>query len=439
MAFFGSKSQAESSTATNCFNIAKPARVSFTRFIALRLMSEYTIDPKCTNQNLVDFFQKEKIAEMKKQPAPDGPIGLNHIPCANQSEALRLAHMATHSGHMTILRLLLTKSSPEHGTSNSGETVLHSAVREGRTDIIPELVRRGEDINITDFHGNTPLMWALMNGHIEAVKQLVSLGCDVNLCDAQGNTPLLMAIRLGCEEIVDILLEAGADVAAKGTPGENTALHEAIGRFASINIIRKLVAKGGKCLDIPNDHGVTPLLLAITHSSIHAVKLLLSVNVKVNYEARVMSFGFHNCTPIQHCLHQILLPLAQQTTSHQVTKKRVRNQMIILSMLLAAGATWYGQLSTLYSLVTKIKSYLEHLYNRDEFSLIVCCQLDEICKILSRPRSLLDLCRQSLRAFHGNNIADFVKTVPFAPYFQDFLLLSDLENNSCDYLSPYCT
>ena len=375
---------------------------------------------------------------MNKQSSPDGPTGFNQILGVSQNEALRLAHMATHNGHMTILRLLLTNIS-DNGSTSSGETVLHCAVREGRTDIIPELVRRGEDLNTSDHHGRTPLMWALMNGRTEAVKKLVSLGCDVNLCDAQGNTPLLMGIKLGCEEVVDTLLEAGADIAAKGTPGENTALHEAIGRFASLNIIRKLVAKGGKCLDIQNDHGVTPLLLAITHSSVHAVKLLLNANVKVNYEARVMSFGFHNCTPIQHCLHQILLPLAQQTTSPQVTKKRVRNQMSILSMLLVAGARWHGQLSSLYSLVAKIKTYLEHLYNRDEFSLIVCYQLDEICSILSRPRSLLDLCRQSLRAFHGNDLANFVRTVPFAPYFQDFLLLSDLENTSCDYLSPYCT
>ena len=380
---------------------------------------------------------------MSEQPLPEGPtishLGFNQIVCANQNEALRLAHMATHNGHMTILRLLLTKFPPENGLNDIGETVVHRAVREDKIDIIPELIRRGQDLNASDVHGRTPLMWALMNGKAETVKKLVSLGCDVNSGDAQGNTPLLMGIRLGCEEIVDTLLEAGADITAKGTPGENTALHEAIGRFASLNIIKKLVARGGKCLDIPNDHGVTPLLLAITHSSIHAVKLLLRANVKINYEARIMSFAFHNCTPLQHCLHQILLPLAQQTTSPQVTKKRVRNQMAILSMLLVAGARWHGQISTLQSLMAKIKSYLEHLCNRDEFSLIISYQLDGVCTMLSSPRSLLDLCRQNLREYQGSNIADFVKTVPFAPYFQDFLLLSDLGKISCDYLSPYCT
>ena len=366
-------------------------------------------------------------------------VQLKQIVCKNQTEALRLAHMATHNGHMTILRLLLTKMPPENETNDFGETVMHSAVREGKIDIIPELVRRGEDLNASDVHGRTPLMWALMNGHTEEAKKLVGFGCDVNSCDAQGNTPLLMSIRLGCEDIVNTLLDAGADIAAKGTPGENTAIHEAIGRFASLNIIRKLVAKGANCLDTPNDHGVTPLLLAITHSSIHAVKLLLSANVKVNYHARIMSFGFHHCTPLQHCLHQILLPLAQQIASPQVTKKRVRNQMAILCMLLVAGARWHGHISTLHSLMNKIKSYLGHLSDADEFRFIVCYQLDWVCTMLGSPRSLLHLCRQNLRSFHGSNIATFVKTVPFAPYFQDFLLLSDLGNVFCDYLSPHHT
>ncbi len=353
------------------------------------------------------------------------------------SSAQRLAHMAAYKGQMTILRLLLTNFPPDNTTNAFGETLLHTAVREGKTDIIPELVSRGENLNSADLHGRTPLMWALINGHFEAALKLISYHCDVNCRDENGNTPLLMSIRFGNEDLVEALLNAGGKISFTGPElAGTTALHEAISRYASMNILKKVISRGGSYLDTPNETGLTPLMLAITHSSIHAVKVLLNANCQVNYTARVMNFGYHNITPLQHCLHQILFPLAQQTTSRHVTMKRIRNQMAILSMLILAGTRWLGTIPSLHTLVGKITSYLRQQYGEDDFFLIVSYQLNEVVNMLSSPSSLLELCRQHFRSLYGSQFEYVVRNMPFAPYFQDFLLLGDLERFSCDYLTP---
>lgn len=339
-------------------------------------------------------------------------------------------------GHMTILRLLLSKMPPDIEAHGSGETALHTAVRDGNFELIPELVKQGDNVNASDFYGRTPLMWALMNGHTEAVKKLVGLGCNVNLGDQDGITPLVMGIRLGIEEIVDTLLEAGAQLTVAG---HNTALHEAIARFASIGIMKKLVKKGDKYLDTPNDHGVTPLLLAITHSSTQAVELLLNANAEVNVEARILSFVLHSCTPLRHSLHQMLFPLTHRNLSLRVTKLQVRNQICIVRMLLFSGARWRGDPSCLKKLLRQIKTNLKQLFHCDDFSLGLCRQLDQVFVTLTNPRSLQDMCRLRLRSHYKSELTLLTKRAAFAPHFENYILAghadADCSSALCSYIS----
>ncbi len=389
------------------------------------------------------YFRDLSAMNRRRVAATRSPYsGLRHIVCTEEADALRLAHIATHTGHMTILRLLLAKLPADYEAGECGETALHGGVRDGKIDLIHESARRGEDLNATDNYGRTPLMWAIMNGHVNAVRTLVGLGCDVNCRDVGGNTPLVMGIRLGIEEIVNALLAAGADVSVASVAGRNTALHEAISRFASLNIIKKLVCKAPEsCLETRNEHGETPLLLSITHSSIQTVQVLLDANVKVNVDVRgdATSLRRRHCTPLEHCLYHIILPLSMPQISVKVSKKKVRNQVTILKMLVTAGARWQENVSTLEESIKKIKSHLGPVCKQGEFGVLVRAHLDETLLALKSPRRLRDLCRQNLRAHYGRHLDAVVRKACFAPYFQDFILTSDISQISCDSLTPFCS
>jgi ankyrin repeat protein len=203
------------------------------------------------------------------------------------------------------------------------------------------MIASGTNVNAKEeWRGQTPLMWAAAEGHVEAVRVLLAAGAEINARSKVGFTPLLFAVREGRAEVVKALLKGGASPnealtgrRAGTTPalvlattnahyelasmlldagadpnggGEGwTALHfisnvrrpgagsndpapAGSGSMSSLDLVRKLVAKGANPnlrttrsrnigLTSLNTNGATPFLLAARTGDAELMRLLVSL------------------------------------------------------------------------------------------------------------------------------------------------------------------
>lgn len=186
-----------------------------------------------------------------------------------------------------------------------GQTALMWAAAEGHAGTVQALIRAGADFRARLDSGFTPLLFAVRNGRLDAARVLVKAGADVNETSQPtkttgkyqsqgrgipraGTSALLLAVTNGHFELAAYLLDAGADPNA-ASPGY-TALHAITsvrkpgvgdndpapygsGNMTSLELVRKLVAKGADInarmtrkvslgLTGLNTVGATPFLMA---------------------------------------------------------------------------------------------------------------------------------------------------------------------------------
>jgi ankyrin repeat protein len=185
-----------------------------------------------------------------------------------------------------------------------GQTALMWAAAEGHVDVLEALLKAGAGFRARLDSGFTPLLFAVREGKIGVVRALLKAGASVNEIIetpktsgrrlSQGGLPrtgtsaLILAVANAHYEVAAFLLDAGADPNAIG-PGY-TALHavswvrkpgggdndpapQGSGTMTSLEIVRKLVAKGAKVnarmtkkvnvgLTSLNTLGATPFFLA---------------------------------------------------------------------------------------------------------------------------------------------------------------------------------
>ena len=235
--------------------------------------------------------------------------------------------VAAENGNATLVDLLLKAGADPNTTQGEGETVLMAAARAGHTAVVTSLLAAGADVNRQEaWKGQTALMWAAAEGHVPVVDALVKAKADLSLRSKGGFTAFLFAVRQGRAGTVKSLLAAGADVneavapsvrrlptpalvlatanahyelasqlldaGANPNAGANgwTALHiitdvrkpgigsndpapEGSGSLDSLELVRRLVAKGANInarstksknvgLTSLNTEGATPFLLA---------------------------------------------------------------------------------------------------------------------------------------------------------------------------------
>jgi len=121
--------------------------------------------------------------------------------------------LAITNGDSAMVEALLKAGADPNTTLPGGETALMTAARVGTLASVKALIARGARVDGKDEkHGQTALMWAAAEGHAPVVEMLVELGADYKARLASGMTPLLFAIREGHGDVVRVLLKAGADV-----------------------------------------------------------------------------------------------------------------------------------------------------------------------------------------------------------------------------------
>jgi ankyrin repeat protein len=121
--------------------------------------------------------------------------------------------LAITNADSAMVELLLKAGADPNTTLPGGETALMTAARVGTLASVKALIARGATIDSQDEkHGQTALMWAAAEGHAPVVEMLVELGADYQARLASGMTPLMFAVREGHGDVVRVLLKAGADV-----------------------------------------------------------------------------------------------------------------------------------------------------------------------------------------------------------------------------------
>ncbi len=165
---------------------------------------------------------------------------------------------------------------------SAGNTILHSAAnwegyRSNDTGIIHYLVQDLIfDINVVNKANETTLYVASQSGHTQIVQCLVELGASPVIKNYRGMSPLHVAVSAGRLDTVKILLKAldRPFINDKANNG-STPLHQAVVNNQA-KVLRLLLQEGAN-IDLSDNKGITPLLLAIKcKSNISIIKILLN-------------------------------------------------------------------------------------------------------------------------------------------------------------------
>ena len=248
-------------------------------------------------------------------------------------------HLAATSGDATIVQRLIAAGADVNVATLGGETPLMMAARTGVPEAVKALLTHGAVVDATEgWRGQTALMWAATENNAAAIQLLVEAGADVKKESKAGSfTALLFAVRSGHMNATRALLDAGADVNERMPDGMSalvlalynahfelasflldrgadpnaagqgwTALHQVAwsrrpnrgfnmpgavptGRIDSLDVVRKLVAKGAdlnaRMTKEPRDGnrnmlnriGATPFVMAAKSADVPLMRVLLEL------------------------------------------------------------------------------------------------------------------------------------------------------------------
>ncbi|RVE42749.1 hypothetical protein evm_012610 [Chilo suppressalis] len=190
-------------------------------------------------------------------------------------DGLTPLHVAAIKNHGGIATELLTAGSSVNYKTHEKTTALHFAASRGFLEMVKLLVSNGAYLEARDTSERTPLYLAVVRGHIDVVKYLISMGANVNSEQIHGYTPLCEAVWQRFTTVVEVLLAAGARITHS-----HKLLHNAI--IQRQELIVKMLANVGGGINLHNDNGDTPLLLAGRVSQPNVARILLERGANVN-------------------------------------------------------------------------------------------------------------------------------------------------------------
>jgi len=246
-------------------------------------------------------------------------------------------HLAATNGNATIVQRLIAAGADVNGVTPGGETALMMASRTGDPETIKALLTHGAMVDAKEgWRGQTALMWAATENNAAAIRLLVEAGADVKTKSTGGSfTAFLFAVRGGHIDAARALLDSGANVNERLSDGMSalvlalynahfelaaflldrgadpnaaeqgwTALHQVVwsrrpnrgfnmpgavptGRIDSLELVRKLVAKGANVnarmtkeprdgnRNMLNRIGATPFVMAAKSADVPLMRVLL--------------------------------------------------------------------------------------------------------------------------------------------------------------------
>jgi ankyrin repeat protein len=174
-------------------------------------------------------------------------------------------------GHESIVKLLIESRAIE----TRGCSFIPIATIKGHLGVVKLYLDYHPDLAIThDADGCTVLHRAAEFGHLDIVKMLLGMErVDLLARGQQGNTALHYAVNRGYNEIVQLLMEHGADVNVADEKGLTPVMIAAARR--NITLLLRLL-KQGVDINRKTNAGATALTYAACQGSSQAVEILLA-------------------------------------------------------------------------------------------------------------------------------------------------------------------
>lgn len=270
------------------------------------------------------------------------------------------------------------------------------------TEALQLLVDHGADVNLQDDKGYSAFHVAALCGYREAMDILLQSGAIHDLSSFDGKSPLSLACQVGREDVVENLLALGCDV-NKQDKGGNTPLHYAA--FQGNELIVLDLLNAGSNVDVQNVVGATPLWNAVYMNHPHVVREFLLADASVE----CCSSGMQPSEVEIECLYpepRSLLWVAIDQSAAEIVR-----------CLLEAG----------------VPLYRESWITSGDFPAslkITSCLRDLLVKMASKPPSLLEQCRTSVRRYIKDNsdlsIRSTVDELVLPKVLKSFVILEDL-------------
>ncbi|KAJ4431835.1 hypothetical protein ANN_20440, partial [Periplaneta americana] len=192
------------------------------------------------------------------------------------SDNLTPLHLAAARDHYKVARMLLDAGVEVNRKTSDKTSALHIAASRGFIDTVKVLLDGGANIDSLDASDRTPLLLAVSRSHADVVALLIKHGAKVNIEEIHGYTPLCEAVWQKVVPLVELLLDAGAKITQS-----HYLLHYAI-MHRHIEMA-ELLLKAGSIVNLRDDNGDSPLIIAARTGMCQLAELLLRNGAAVNY------------------------------------------------------------------------------------------------------------------------------------------------------------
>ncbi|XP_069182377.1 uncharacterized protein [Procambarus clarkii] len=206
-------------------------------------------------------------------------------------------HVAAYRDHMTIVRFLMTRGanpkmivkSPTSGTErglervepiikfHAGSTLLHWAAAKGYDDLVADLLARGLTVDAGDRLGRTPLGLAMWSGHTSIVNTLLQEKVVLSEDDKDWRSIVREEVGLSIVRVIEETAVCGLDTCRSDG---FTLLHLAA-QHGYPNMMHRLLSLK-LSPDMKNNHGETPLFVAIRSNQLACVQQLINAGTRLS-------------------------------------------------------------------------------------------------------------------------------------------------------------